>query len=133
MKPQHAVEQKTDDLFRSNLSQILNPNHELMILAKRIDWDFLAREVEPYFADTGRPAIHSRLMIGLHLLKHVYQLSDERICEVWVENPYYQYFCGETYFQHRFPIQRSSMSHWRKRSVFVKVVVPFLCSTRLLF
>ncbi|MBK8188054.1 MAG: transposase [Cellvibrio sp.] len=44
-----------------------------------------------------------------------YQLSDEAVCERWVENPYYQYFCGEEFFQHTFPIQRSSMTHWRKR------------------
>lgn len=54
-------------------------------------------------------------MIGLHLLKHMHQLSDEGVCDRWVENPYYQYFCGEEYFQHQFSIQRSSMTHWRQR------------------
>ena len=54
-------------------------------------------------------------MVGLHILKHTYALSDEEVCDRWVENPYFQYFCGETFFQHDFPIERSSMTHWRKR------------------
>lgn len=115
MKPRQPELAQSDDLFRSRLDQIINPKHELVQLADRIDWDYLDGEVEPFFAVEGRPAIPSRMMIGLHLLKHMHQLSDEAVCARWVENPYYQYFCGETYFQHRFPIQRSSMTHWRRR------------------
>ena len=54
-------------------------------------------------------------MVGLHLLKHIRGLSDEGICAAWVENPYFQAFCGETHFQHRLPADRSSMTNWRKR------------------
>ena len=54
-------------------------------------------------------------MAGLAILKHTYNLSDEVVCEQWVENPYYQYFCGEEFFQHRLPLDRSSMTHWRNR------------------
>ncbi len=115
MKPRSQNEPNADDLFRSRLDQIINEQHELVVLANKIDWDHLALEVEPFFATEGRPAIPTRLMVGLHLLKHMYQLSDERVCAAWVENPYYQHFCGEIYFQHEFPIQRSSMTHWRKR------------------
>lgn len=115
MKPRQPEMAKSDDLFRSRLDSILNPRHELVVLANKIDWDYLDSQVEPFFAVEGRPAIPSRLMIGLHLLKHMHQLSDEGVCARWVENPYYQYFCGEEYFQHQFPIQRSSMTHWRKR------------------
>jgi transposase, IS5 family len=56
-----------------------------------------------------------RLMVGLHLLKHVKALSDEQVCAQWVENPYFQAFYGEIYFQHALPLDRSSMSRWRGR------------------
>ena len=115
MKPRPPKETKNDDLFRSRLTQIINTHHELAQLADRIDWAHIDQQVQPFFATEGRPAIPSRFMIGLHILKSMYQLSDEAVCERWVENPYYQYFCGEEFFQHKFPIQRSSMTHWRKR------------------
>jgi IS5 family transposase len=115
MKPSPSKETKSDDLFRSRLTQIINTQHELARLAERVDWAHIDQQVQPFFAAEGRPAIPSRLMIGLHILKSLYQLSDEAVCERWVENPYYQYFCGEEFFQHQFPIQRSSMTHWRKR------------------
>lgn len=115
MKPRQPNEAKSDELFRSRLTQIIDVQHELTKLSRRIDWAHIDQHVEPFFATEGRPAIRSRLMVGLHLLKSMYQLSDEAVCERWVENPYYQYFCGEEYFQHKFPIERSSMTHWRKR------------------
>ena len=54
-------------------------------------------------------------MLGLLLLKHIFGLSDEEVCERWVENPYFQNFTGEEFFQHSFPHERSGLSHWRKR------------------
>src|SRR5256884_9009445 len=54
-------------------------------------------------------------MAGLAILKHTYNLSDEVVCEQWVENPYYQYFCGEEFFQHRLVFDRSSLTRWRNR------------------
>ena len=71
--------------------------------------------MEPFYATEGRSAIPARLMLGLHLLKHMYDLSDENVRARWVENPYFQYFCGAVYFQHSFPIERSSMTHFRQR------------------
>lgn len=115
MKPSPPKETKNDDLFRSRLTQIINTHHELVQLADKIDWTHIDQQIQPFFASEGRPAIPSRFMIGLHILKSMYQLSDEAVCELWVENPYYQYFCGEEFFRHKFPIQRSSMTHWRKR------------------
>jgi IS5 family transposase len=52
---------------------------------------------------------------GLLYLQHAYRLSDEAIVARWVENPYYQHFTGETFFQHRLPIDPSSLTRWRKR------------------
>ena len=54
-------------------------------------------------------------MAGLAILKHTYDLSDEVLCERWVENPYYQFFCGEEFFQHRLVFDRSSLTRWRQR------------------
>ena len=113
MKPKQPVTE-SDDLFKTRLDQVINMHHELVILAKRIDWSHIENELTPFYSHTGRAAIPSRLMVGLHLLKATYALSDEAVCERWVESPYFQYFCGETYFQHRFPIERSSMTHWRQ-------------------
>ena len=87
-----------------------------MKLARTIDWGFLEEKFGAVYADgSGRPPLPTRLMAGLAILKHTYNLSDEVVCEQWIENPYYQYFCGEEFFQHRLPLDRSSMTNWRNR------------------
>jgi IS5 family transposase len=68
-----------------------------------------------FCADNGRAACPVRLMVGLHYLKHTFDLSDEDTVAQWVENPYWQYFCGGKFFEHRLPINPSSMSRWRGR------------------
>jgi len=103
------------DLFRARLDQIINPKHELVQLGAKIDWDWIDREIAPLYSDKGRPGIESRFVIGLLLLKHIYGLSDEGVCERWVYDPYFQHFTGFEFFQHEFPHQRSDLSHWRKR------------------
>ena len=105
-----------DDLFRQELVNIINTPHELVRLAGLIDWSVFEREFGSRFeSTTGRPALPTRLVAGLLYLKHVYALSDEDIVERWVENPYFQYFCGERYFQHEMPCDPSSLVRWRKR------------------
>lgn len=115
MKPRSKNTQHDQDLFRSRLDSIINLKHELVLLSQRIDWDYLDAQVQDLYAGTGRPGIPTRMMAGLHILKYTYDLSDEAVCERWVYDPYFQYFCGETFFQHQFPIERSSMTHWRQR------------------
>lgn len=115
MKPKTQDIPATDDLFRSRLDHIINMRHELVRLADRIDWTHLDAQAAPFFAEEGRPGIPTHLMVGLLVLKHMFTLSDEEVCARWEYDPYFQYFCGEVYFQHRFPIERSSLSHWRKR------------------
>ncbi len=115
MRPKQRETSKSDDLFRSRLDQIINRKHELVRLAAEIDWDWIDREIAPLYSEQGRPAVPTRFMIGLLLLKHIYALSDEEVCERWVENPYFQFFTGEEFFQHAFPHERSGLSHWRKR------------------
>jgi IS5 family transposase len=105
----------SSDLFRARLDQIINMKHELVALAGKIDWDWIDGEIAPLYSDKGRPGIETRFVIGLLLLKHIYGLSDEGVCERWVHDPYFQHFTGEEFFQHEFPHERSDLSHWRKR------------------
>lgn len=103
------------DLFRSRLEQMIDMRHALVRLSGLVDWGFFDGRFEPLYAETGRPGVRTRLMVGLHLLKHMHGLSDEAVCALWVENPYFQFFCGETFFQHALPVDRSSMTRWRQR------------------
>jgi IS5 family transposase len=116
MRPREQRETGEQDLFRSRLDQIIDLKHPLVALARTVDWGFLeSRFGEVYTDDPGHPPLPTRLMAGLAILKHTYDLSDEVLCERWVENPYYQYFCGEEFFQHRLGFDRSSMTRWRNR------------------
>jgi IS5 family transposase len=115
MRPQKPKTTGEGDLFRARLDQIINMKHELVQLAGKIDWDWIDREIAPLYSDKGRPGIETRFIIGLLLLKHIYGLSDEAVCERWVHDPYFQHFTGEEFFQHEFPHERSDLSHWRKR------------------
>jgi transposase, IS5 family len=115
MRPKKHKTMGSGDLFRARLDQIINMKHELVQLADKIDWDFLDSEIAPLYSDKGRPGIASRFVIGLLLLKHIYGLSDEGVCDRWVYDPYFQHFTGAEFFQHEFPHERSDLSHWRKR------------------
>src|SRR6266403_4591334 len=116
MRPRERRETGEQDLFRSRLDQIIDTDHALVKLARTIDWKFLEEKLGAVYNDgAGQPPLPTRLMAGLAILKHAYDLSDEVVCELWIENPYYQYFCGEEFFQHRLPLDRSSMTRWRNR------------------
>ncbi len=115
MRPKQHETTGSGDLFRARLEQIINMKHELVQLAGKIDWAWIDSEIAPLYSDKGRPGIETRFVIGLLLLKHIYGLSDEGVCERWVHDPYFQYFTGEEFFQHEFPHERSDLSHWRKR------------------
>lgn len=116
MRPRERRGSGDQDLFRSRLDQIIDTEHALVKLARTIDWGFLeAKFGAVYTDDPGRPPLPTRLMAGLAILKHTYDLSDEVLCERWVENPYYQFFCGEEFFQHRLVFDRSSLTRWRNR------------------
>jgi len=115
MRPKQQETTRSGDLFRARLEQIINMQHELVQLAGKIDWVWLDGEIAPLYSDKGRPGIATRFMVGLLLLKHIYGLSDEGVCERWVHDPYFQFFTGEEFFQHEFPHERSDLSHWRKR------------------
>jgi len=116
MRPKERRETGEQDLFRSRLDQIIDLDHALAKLARAIDWRFLEAKCGEVYSDRpGHPPLPTRLMAGLSILKHTYNLSDEALCERWVENPYFQHFCGETFFQHRLVFDRSSLTRWRQR------------------
>ncbi|MEV8468627.1 IS5 family transposase [Fluviibacterium sp. DFM31] len=105
-----------DDLFQPRLVDIIDMKHVLVRLELLIDWEFFEQEWAGFFpSHTGRPATSPRLVAGLLYLQHAYALSDEAVVSRWVENPYYQHFCGEMFFQHRKPVDSSSLTNWRKR------------------
>jgi IS5 family transposase len=116
MRPRSPEDEPSDDLFRARLSNQLDGKHPLVRLAGLIEWDgFDAAFGSLYHETLGRPGKPTRLMVGLTYLKHSYNLSDEQVCERWLENPYWQFFCGFDYLQHRLPIDPSSLTRWRER------------------
>jgi len=115
-KPRERRQTGEQDLFRSRLDQIINMKHGLVRLAQAIDWPVLEARFGTVYSDgAGMPPLPTRLMAGLAILKHTFNLSDEALCERWVENPYFQYLCGEEFFRHELSFDRSSMTRWRQR------------------
>ena len=108
--------EEQDDPLRPRLVDMIDGRHELVKLAALIDWEVFEREWAGFFpSHRGRPAAEPRLVAGLLYLQHAYRLSDEAVVARWVENPYFQQFTGETFFQHRPPIDPSSLTRWRGR------------------
>lgn len=104
------------DLLRPALEGGDRPRPSAGAAGAAIDWGFLDRRFSSVCkAGDGRPPLPTRLVAGLLILKHMHSLSDEALCARWLENPYYQFFCGELSFCHRLPFDRSSLTHWRQR------------------
>ena len=110
-----APKQKQGHLLYPDLLDHLNPKDPLLVLAMNLPWEEFEKEFTPLYAVKGRPAKPVRLMVGLLLLKQIEHLSDERVVEAWVRNPYYQAFCGMKQFQWHFPCDPSDLVHFRKR------------------
>lgn len=107
---------QTVEMFRPRLDEQLKMSHALIRLCSLIDWPRIEREFSKHFVSTrGRPALSPRLVAGLLYLQHANDASDEAVVATWLENPYWQYFCGETYLQTELPIDPSSLTRWRKR------------------
>ena len=117
MKPKSSpCEDLQGELFKVELEAIINLNHPMILLARRVDWAGLDETFSAlYCSDNGAPGCSTRLMIALHYLKFSFDLSDEDVVAGWVENPYWQHLSGMKYFEHRQPIDPSSMTRWRKR------------------
>lgn len=116
MGPKPRSDADEQDLFRTELVNLIDQRHELVKLATLIDWPAFVEAWGPKFeSTTGRPALDTRLMAALLYLKHAYALSDEDVVERWVENPYWQHFSGQRYFRHELPCDPSSLVRWRQR------------------
>jgi len=117
MKPQKsAVHAPQGSLFQVELAKIVDLSHPLVVLGGQIDWSSFENALGASFCEcNGAPGKPVRLMVGLHYLKHAFNLSDELVVERWRENPYWQHFCGMKYFEHEQPIHPTSMTRWRKK------------------
>jgi IS5 family transposase len=98
------------------LHEHVDLDHPLVVLADIIDWDAIERVVPvPAVPGPGRPAVRTRLIAGLLYLEYAFKLSDSEVVALWLENPYWQIFTGETHLQTEPPIDPSSLTRWRKR------------------
>jgi len=131
----------TPDFFRTRLDAMIDLRHPLAVLATRMPWGQIEATLAPAFARrardgqsvegedmfgptlavapggvsaAGRPRLPIRLMVGLLYLKHTYNESDESACERWAGNSYWQYFCGEEYFQPRQPCDPTNLGRLRR-------------------
>jgi len=116
MRPPTNPESASDDASQVRLAMLVSHEHPLYRLAEAIDWARFEAELGPLYAEAvGRPGLPTRLMVGLHYLKYLFDESDESVVEKWVENPYWQFFCGRTYFEHELPCHPTSLVKWRHR------------------
>jgi len=109
------LQENQRELFRTRLEDLINPRHELALLAKAIEWQYFEKEFKPFYSDKGAPSVPIRTMVGCLMLKHLYNLGDDRIPEHWESNVYFQYFCGGVFFEHKFPFDPSDFVHFRNR------------------
>ena len=110
----HPNTQQSSFLYPDLLDQ-LNPKSPLLQLAQQINWDYFETEFASLYSHLGKPSKPIRLMVGLSILKHLENLSDDVLVERWSENPYYQAFTGATEFQWALPCDPSDLTYFRKR------------------
>ena len=107
--------QNQGDMFRPLLTDFIDMDHELVLLAEKIDWDYFETEFSKHYSHTGQPGMPIRFSVGCLMLKRLYFLGDETLAKAWTRDPYMQYFTGEAYFCHKFPCDPSDFVHFRKR------------------
>jgi len=110
-----TANQNQKNLFKPLLKEFIDLQHELVLLADKIDWSYFEKEFSTLYSHTGKPAMPIRLMIGSLMLKRIYNLGDETLAEAWKMNPYMQYFCGMAHFEYNFPCDPSDFVHFRNR------------------
>src|SRR5205085_8315282 len=116
MRPPTDLELPPDDASQVRLTLLISHEHPLYRLAEAIDWTRFETEFGSLYAEAlGRPGLPTRLLVGLHYLKYLFDESDESVVEKWVENPYWQLFCGRIYFEHELPCHPTSLVRWRRR------------------
>ncbi|MFL6336293.1 MAG: IS5 family transposase [Pyrinomonadaceae bacterium] len=114
--PPTNPEQAADDASRVRLALIVSHEHPLYQVAEAIDWTRFEADLGALYTEAvGRPGLPTRLVVGLHYLKYLFDESDETVVEKFIENPYRQHFCGRLYFEHELPCHPTSMVKWRRR------------------
>jgi IS5 family transposase len=104
------------DMFKIPIKHFIKEGHELILLSRKINWEQLESDLSVYYCqENGRPGIPIRTIVGVILLRRMFNESDESVLDRWIENPYWQYFCGEVYFQHQAPFDRTELIKFRKR------------------
>ena len=104
------------NMYQVPLVQFINKEHELYQLAERINWDELKQDLSVYYCiGNGRPSIPIRKIVGVILLKKMFNESDESVVDKWKENPYWQHLCGEVNFQHDCPFDPTELIKFRQR------------------
>ncbi len=103
------------DMFEVPMDKFIDTQHELVVIGNNIDWNSLENHFRGYYSDRGRPAVPVRKIIGLLLLKTRFNIGDEKALCIWLENPYWQYFCGEVYFQKEKPFSIGEFSRFKRR------------------
>jgi IS5 family transposase len=115
MKPK-KTDHSQGRLFEQRLSELLNPQHEFYMLAEMIDWDYYEKEFGQFYSENAsREPKPIRLMVGLIMLQNMFNLSDKAVVRNWLENPYWQFFCGFDFLQWKFPIDPSTLTRFRTR------------------
>jgi transposase, IS5 family len=103
------------NLFKTRLTDLINQEHALIKLADEISWDKMESAFQNFYSVQGRPSVPIRKIAGMLLLKEMFKESDESVVERWIENPYWQYFTGEEFFQNEQPFDPSEFVHFRNR------------------
>ncbi|MBT5425171.1 MAG: transposase [Bacteroidetes bacterium] len=103
------------DMFNVPMNKFIDMGHELIVVGNRIDWNCLENHFRAYYSERGRPSVPVRKIVGLLLLKSRFNLGDEKALEIWLENPYWQYFCGEVHFQMSKPFASGEFHRFKKR------------------
>ena len=113
MQPKKSDRQRS--FLCPDLLDQLDPRNHLLGLAKVIPWQVFEDNFRPLYAASGRPGKPVRLMVGLLILKQLENLNDERVVEAWVQNPYFQAFCGQQRFTWKLPCDPSELTYFRRR------------------
>ena len=109
------VHSPQSDLFKIALKDIVSEKIDLVQLTHKITWEDVEVHFGPLYSIHGRPSVPTRTMVGLLLLKSMFSVADEELIPSWIQNPYWQYFCGEQYFKDTGPCDPSDLVHFRKR------------------
>ena len=99
-----SPERRQPDLFNPLLEDFIDMKHELVLLARKIDWDYFQKEFAPLYSHRGQKAMPIRLMIGCLILKHLYDLGEETLAKEWVMDPLYAILLWRDYFPASFSL-----------------------------